>query len=246
MSSEVPATPETPTAEPAPAVTAPEPAKPEAQAQPEPDYRAAYVGLQRSQNKLYKTVEATRAENRALIEVVDTLKKGQDALLKQSVGDDEFAKIRAQEEQGKLQAASLQAAQNAERMIVSQTRIFIGLLQEAGVDPNTVDWASDANGPDDWAERVNASVRQAVRAAKEQSLRKHEATIVAKSRREVEAEAEALTQRNLKEAGVDRIDTARGSGSSSSYVEKVKNLKFGTPEYEEWKRGVLSGRTQTK
>ena len=243
MSSETPGTPE-PIAEPAvEAVTAPEPAKPETP--PEPDFRAAYVGLQRSQNKLHKRVEDVLGQNRALVETVDYLKKGQDALVKQSVGEDEFAKIQAQEEQARLNSASFQASKNAEKLIRAQTGIFIGLLQESGVDPNTVDWASDANGPDDWAERVNASVRQAVRNANEQRIKSHEATLSAKSKREVEAEAEALTQQQLKAAGVDRIDTAKGSGGST-YVDRVKNLKYGSPEYDEWKRGVLSGRTQVK
>lgn len=233
-------TPEVPAAEPTPEVaTAPEPAKPEQPA--EPDYRAAYVGLQRSQNKLHQRTESLLAQNSALAEAVKSMKESQAVILKQTVGEDEFKAIEAREAHAQERAAATQAAKATEKLVVAQTRIFMDLLGESGINPDTIDWASDANGPDEWAERVGHSVKAAVRNANEQRIKRHEEGLKAKSSREVKEEAAALTERQLKEAGVDRIDTAKGS-STASFVDRLQKMDSNSDDFQRMIEQAKSGR----
>lgn len=227
MSAEVPATPEAP-AEPAPAVTAPEPAKPE-----EPDYRAAYVGLQRSQNKLHRRLEDVSGQNAALAETIRVLKDGQQAILKQTLGEDEAKALEAREATASERAASLRAAQAGQSFIVAQTGMYLETLAEVGVNPNdtTIDWARDAGSVEEWRERVGPSIRAAIKRAIATRIQQHELSLKAKTAKEVEAEAEALTQQQLKAAGVDKIDTAKGS-STGTFADRVRNMDRSTPEGE--------------
>lgn len=249
MSSETPITPE-PAAEPSPEVTAPEPANPEPAPKPEPDWRAAYAGMQRSMNKLHTRESDLLNQNSALVGTVDSLKQDMDVLLKQTVGDEEFEKRVANREVQQERMAALQAAQAGQQFITTATSLYIDALNEVGVprqvqDVIFVTAGNNAHNAAEWAEQVGPAVKYAIQQANQQRIQQHEASLKAKTSKEVEAEANALTENALKAAGVDRIDTAKGTGASN-YVDRVRALKYGTPEYDDWKRGVLSGRTQTK
>src|SRR3954465_12079903 len=159
MAGEPTATPAEAPVEPAPAATTP-PAetKPEpapAPTTPDPDYRAAYVGLQRSQNKLHSQVEGLKQTNATLAETVKILKEGQSALLKETLGEDKAKALEAQQVFASTQAANIRAARDMEHLGTAQTGLFLEVLQEAGIDPQSkdIDWAQDASSPQEWAQR---------------------------------------------------------------------------------------------
>ena len=243
-----PVTDATPAAEPQVEATpqeAPKAETPQEPKQPEPDFRAAYVGLQRSQNRLNKRVEDVLGQNSALADTVKFLKEGQTAILKQTVGEEEVARMNAREKEGQERSAALQAAQAASQFITTQTGLFFETLVEAGVDPNDprIDWAKDASNVQEWAERVRPSIKAALRNANAERIRKTEEGYQAKSAKEVKEEAEALAQRQLKEAGVDRIDNARGSGTSS-LAQRIKDMDPGSPEFAKMLMDAKAGRLQ--
>jgi hypothetical protein len=246
MPEEPTATPEVPAAEPSPEATAPapEPAKPEPK--PEPDYRAAYVGLQRSQNKLHTRVEDVLSQNRLLADTVKALKEGQQAILKQTVGEDEANAIAVREVQARERTAALEAAQTATQLIGVQAGLFLETLKEAGVNPDdpSIDWARDASNVQEWAERVGPSVKAALRNANEARIRKTEEGLKAKSQKEIREEAEALTQRQLKEQGVDRIDTGKGS-STASFLQRIREVDVNSPEFARMLNDAKAGRLKT-
>ena len=231
---QVEATPE-PTPNPEPA---PEP-KPQ-----EPDYRAAYVGLQRTVNKLHARNEDILRQNRDLASAVEAIKTGQSAILRQTLGEDEAKALEAKQAQAIAQSAQLEAARAAEQYIVSQTALFLEVLTEAGVDPNAIDWAKDASNVQEWAQRVGPSVKAAVRQANESRIKKATETVRAKSAKEIEEEAEALAQRRLKAAGVDKIDTAKGAGTTS-FIDKIRDMDAGSPEFQRMIELAKSGRLTT-
>lgn len=228
-----------------PAETKPDPA-PATATPPEPDYRAAYVGLQRSQNKLNKRVEDVLAQNAVLADTVKTLKDGQTAILRHTVGEEEAKAIETRQVIASTQAAQLRAAQSAEQLIVAQTGLFLEVLQTAGIDPQSkdIDWAQDASSPQEWAQRVGPSIKAAIQRVEEGKAKKFEDNYKAKSAKEIAAEAEALAQRMTKESGVDHIDTAKG-GAATSTVQRILNLKPGTPEYKQFEADVAAGRLRT-
>lgn len=239
MPDETTATPE-PVVEPAPAATTTEPAKPE-EPKPEPDWQAAYKGLQRTVEKLHKSQEAVRDQNVTLVETVKILKEGQSAILKNSLGEDEARAFDDRQKQAEQQAQAVRAAQAAEKLVKVQTDLYLELLEDVGVDPKTVDWASDATSPDEWLERVKPNIKSAVKKSIETNLRKAQEGIEAKTKKEIAAEAEALAQQQIKEAGVDKIDTGKGN-STSSMAERIARLDPSSPEFKKFYDDVMAGR----
>lgn len=224
-----------------PAETKPEPAPAPA---PEPDFRAAYVGLQRSQNKLQSTVESLKQDRAALAEALRIVKEGQQVILKETVGEDKAKAFEAQQIHATAQAAQLRAAQSAEQLIVVQTGLFLEVLQEAGIDPQSrdIDWAQDASTPQEWAQRVGPSIKAAIRRSEETKAKRVEDNIKAKSAKEIAAEAEALAQRIAKDSGVDRIDTAKG-GAITSTAERIAKMDANSPEFKKFFDDIVAGRT---
>ena len=241
MSSETPATP----VEPAPeAATTPNPVPEPKQ---EPDWRAAYVGLQRTVNKLHTREDDLVAQNSVLATSVGGLKEDLDVLLKQSVGEEEFGKRVISRAQQQERAAALQAAQAGQQFIVGMTGMYLETLSEVGVNPNdpSIDWARDAGNVEEWRERVGPSIKAAVQRANEARIHQHEASLAAKTKKEVEVEAQAMTEQQLKAAGVDRIDTAKGSGRAT-FAEKVRDPEYrNSPQFLTDLAAAKAGRLKT-
>lgn len=243
MTDETTPTPE-PTAEtPAPAeTTAPAEAKAETPTKPqEPDWERAYKGLQTTVNKLHSRNEGLLQQNSAMASVVDNIKRDQREVLRATGGEDAVKQSQAREAQMLAQVAASRAANAATELLSAHADILVGALAAAGIPSNdpAIDWAGDAPDVETWKQRVSASVAARIQKANEDRDRK----VQTKSAAEIKAEAEALAQRLTK--GDDKIDTAKGT-TSSTYVDRVKNLKYGTPEYAEWQRSVMSGRVNIK
>jgi hypothetical protein len=236
-------------AEPTPAGdTAPAEAKAEPQPEPqpepkqEPDWRAAYVGLQTNLNKSHARTAEVLRQNEALAQSIKVMKEGQTEILRATGGDDAVRAAAAREAQGLAAEAQRRAAVAATQLIEAQFGILTGALAAVGVAPNdpSIDWAQDAPDVETWKARVLPSVQARIQKANEERITKERQSITAKSQKEIEAEAEALTQRQLKAQGVDKIDTAKGSGPTS-LVDRIRNLQPGTPEYRKFEQDVARG-----
>ena len=248
MTSEVPVTP-VPAAEPAPAESTP-PAQAEAVPAPEqpkpqePDYRAAYVGLQTNLNKAHARVEQVLEQNKGLAAAITSLKSGQNELVRATLGDDKAREMAARDAQNMAQEAARRAATAAQTLLETQAGLLLDALSAYGIDPKDpeIDWAQDAGlDVQAWGQRVGASVKAKIQKVTEQRLAKERETINAKSRAEIKAEAEALAARTLKESGVERIDNGKGQ-ASTNLIERIRNLQPGTPEYRAFEADVASGR----
>jgi len=244
MTSEVPATPK-PVAEPAPQATPPAPAEaapPTPAAPQEPDWKAAYVGLQTNLNKTHARVEDVLKQNQSLVGAIKTLQSGQTELVRSTLGEDKAREMAARDAQAMAQEAARRAATAAQTLMEAQAGVIVSALDAAGIprDDKSIDWANDANSVEEWQQRVTASVQARIQKANEQRI----AAVAAKSKAEIRAEAEALTARTLKEQGVDRIDTAKGQ-SSVNLIERIRNLKPGTEEYRRFEAEVARGTIKT-
>lgn len=252
MTEQEPTTAQTPPAEPAvPAATAPvELPKPEKQ---EPDWRAAYVGLQTNLNKSHARQEDLLRQNAALADSLVAIKKSQDALALQQIPDEESKKAYLERQAVEAErAAAKRAAESASQFIEVQTTLLLETLETAGVPraefPELFKVGATAANPSEWAEAVRPAVIariQKQKAAYDKAVQEAEAKGAAKTQAQIKVEAEELARRSLKEAGVDKIDTAKGSGSSN-FLERVAALKPGTPEFEDFKRRALQGTLNIK
>lgn len=246
--SDDPNTPPAPAAEtPAPAeTTAPEQAKaeePKEQPKQEPDWRAAYVGLQTNLNKSHARTAEVLKQNEALMGAITAIKSEQREILRSTGGDEAVKAAAAREAQALAQEAARRAATAATQLVSAQAELLVGALAAAGIAPNdpAIDWASDAPDVETWKARVLPSVQARIQKANEERIQNERKAITAKSQKEIEAEAEALTQRQLKAQGVDKIDTAKGSGPTS-LADRIRGLKPGTPEYRQFEADVAAGR----
>lgn len=251
MTSEVPATPvpaaEPATEQPTPPVQAeavPAPEQPKPEPPKETDWRAAYVGNQTNLNKLHARVDNLLEQNKGLAAAITSMKSGQNELVKATLGDDKAREMAARDAQNMAQEAARRAATAAQTLLETQAGLLLDALSAYGIDPKDpeIDWAQDAGlDVQQWGQRVGASVKAKIQKVTEQRLAKERETITAKSRAEIKAEAEALTDRTLKASGVDRIDTGKGQ-ASTDLIERIRNLKPGTPEYRKFEADVASGR----
>lgn len=232
-------------AEPAAPATPPEAPKPE----PEPDWRAAYVGLQHSQNKAYKRIDDVLAQNAALADAIAALKEGQGAVLRQTVGEEEAKKLEQTQQERTERAAALRAAQSSQQFITAAIDVTANAMRAADVPEAEIQRvflsARDTSNTREWHEVVTAQAAAAIAQAKATLIQRHEASKKAKTDKEVKAEAEALAQRQLKAAGIDKIDTAKGA-THVSLVEKIRTVDRNSPEFARMLADAKAGRLTLK
>lgn len=228
-------------------VATPPVAEPKAEAQPEPkqdpDWQAAYVGLQRTVNKAHARTEDVLRQNAALAEALKEVKETTGLLARQTLGEDEVKALESRQAQAQERAAALAAAQSAGQFISAQTGLFLDVLKAAGIEPTDpeIDWGRNARDVQEWRDRVGPSITARLEKANADRIRRYEEGVKAKNQKEVQAEAEALAQQQLKEAGVDRIDTAKGSGPTR-LADRIKDMDTNSEEFKKFYSDATSGR----
>lgn len=234
--------------QPTEAATPPEQPKAE-EPKPEPDWRSAYVGLQRTVNKLHSRNEDLSRQNLEIAEALKTVKETTSLLAKSSLGEDEVRALEARQAQAAERAAALQAAQTAQQFVTASMGAVVKVMETAGVPPKDIEevllGAKQTTNVSEWAETVNALATAKIAKAKEAELRKIEEGFRAKSQKEVQEEARALAERELKKAGVDQIDTGKGT-SPSSLRDRIRDMDPGSPEFQQLVEQVKSGRLRTR
>jgi len=218
-------------AEPGAPATPPQEPKAEVQPQkPDTDWRAAYVGLQTTVNKLHaRDEEIARRE----AEVQQTLR----AIAHQTLGPEQAQKLEAQQRYQQERQAALTAAQKAEAYIVAQGSLFVDTLKAAGIDPadTDIDWARDARDVQEWQQRVGPSIQKKIADTIAKRISQAEEGIKAKTATEIKVEAEALAARAVKESGIDKVDTGKsGMTSKAKSVAEMNDSEFAA--YSEQKR----------
>ena len=225
-----------------PPVEEPKAATPETPKQ-EPDWQAAYVGLQRTVNKAHQRTEDVLRQNAALAEALKEVKETTGLLARQSLGEEEAKALEVRQAQAQERAAALQAVQSTQQFMTAQTGLFLDLLKGNGIEPTDpeIDWGRDARDIQEWRERVGSSITAKLAKVNAEVISKYEEGIKAKNQKEVQAEAEALTQQQLREAGVDRIDTAKGSGPTR-LADRIRDMDTSSDEFKKFFSDATSGR----
>ncbi len=230
MSEETATVPSAP--EPAPAATVAEEPKPEIKA--EPDWKAAYQGIQRTLNKRDERIEALVGQ---LASRTAPLESGMDTLLQQQLGEDGY---KAHQEKQRIQTErqqALAAAQAAQQFIPQSIGVIAQTMRLAGVPEGDIQEvfaaARDTVNAEDWASTVGAGAKAALDKARAQETTKAQAQAKARSQEEIAVEANALAERTLRARGIDKVDLGKGQSSSDrGFVSKVKAIDRSTPEGE--------------
>lgn len=222
-----------------PAAVTPQAApKPEAPAEvrEQPDYEAAYKGLQRTVNKLHSRNEDLQRQNAEIADSLKAVRETTNLLATQNLGPEQVKALEARQVAAAERAAALRASQTQEDFVKAQTGIFIDALKTAGIDPADpeIDWGRDARDLQEWQERFGSSVTKKLEKAIASRISQAEAGIKARTAAEIKAEAEALAARAVKEAGIDKVDTGKGGGTSKKSVADMTDEEFA--QYSEAKR----------
>jgi hypothetical protein len=241
---------EAPAAEQAPRPATPPAEQPKPEPKPEPDWREAYVGLQRTVNKLHSRNDDLSRQNAEIADALRTVKETQTAIARQSLGEDQVAAIEAAQRSQSERAAALSAARSAEAFVNASIVVLSNTMASAGVPEAEVKQAllgaKQSANVQEWAETVNELAVAAIAKARAAEARKAEDGLRAKTQRELKEEAEALAQQKLKEAGVDKIDTASGNTSTSSLAERIAKMDPSSDEFKAFYNDVLAGRVNRK
>ena len=244
MSDETTATAQT-TAEPAKADTAvvePKPAQ--------PDWEAAYKGIQRTINKRDQRIEGLVQQLEAR---TAPLQSGVDLLLKQQLGEEGYKDHQEAQRLGQERADALAAAKTANEYIPQSIAVIAETMRIAGVPETDIQSvfqsASDTSNVAEWATAVKIGTKAVIEKAKAQEKTTVETQARAKNQDEVKAEAEVLAEQTLRAKGIDKVDFGKGTGNADrGFVSKLKGIDRNTAEGEadfqklmkEAKRGTLN------
>ena len=203
--------------------------------------RGSYASLQQKYQATHDRANASTALMEEMAQNVRLLRESQTALVKSTMGEEQASALDARIKSASEDSQRRRAAESAMSFIEAQTRLFTESLQAAGVDTNQIAWPTDASGVAEWHERAKAEVLRAITTSREKYVKAVE-TANAKAREAAKAEAEKIADKSLKEAGVGRIDSAKGSGST--FKQRLDSMNPTSPEFQEMikqaKRGDLT------
>lgn len=211
---------------------------------PPDDWHYAYSISQRNQDKLHTRVNDVLAQNRALADTVKFLKESQQAILKQTVGEDEAKAIEDRQRTQQERDASLQAAQALEQSLAAAVTTMDRVLDSAGLtkDDRLAIYAQarEYDGAQ-WFDAVHQLASARLAKTIETRITKAKSEVEAKSKAEIKEEAEALADRKLKAADVDKVDLARGSGTSS-LAQRISDMDPMSPEFHKLLQQAKAGK----
>lgn len=191
---------------------------------------AMYNELQRKYQIQFDRNNASTALMEEMAQNVKLLRESQTAIVKSTMGEDQAAALDARITSASQDAQRQKAAQSAMQFIEAQTRLFTESLQAAGVDTNQIAWPTDAGSVSEWHERAKSEVLKAISTSREKYVKAVESAN-ARAKEAAKAEAEKIADKQLKEAGVGRLDTSKGSGAS--LAQRMAALSPTSPEFQE-------------
>lgn len=172
----------------------------------------AYKELQRRYQRLYDEKGQMVKDVTDLKTTVDYLTQSTQALVKTNLGEEKAAVLDEQLKAAKTEAQRKQVSQAAIDFTQRQTDLLYEVLQVSGIDPNSVKWPTDAQSIEEWYEQARAQVIGAVTNQQKRYVKAVEAAM--KNADKVAADkATKIAAQTLKEAGVGRIDTSKGSAT---------------------------------
>lgn len=223
-------------AAPAPeAATAPsEEPKPEATTAPtqqETNWEKAYKGLQTNLNRVQQTNAELRRQLSAQGGSIDTL-------LRQQLGEDAYKQHVQEQQFAQQQQQALEAATIAREYVPHAIAVVSETMRAAGVPEKEIEniWVSAGNAATsaEWAATVKAGTAQAIAKAKSDLEARVAEQVRAKSKDEIQAEAQALAERTVRASGIDKVDLGRGQSRTPerNFTERLRSIDRNTPEGE--------------
>jgi len=190
----------------------------------------SYNSLQQKYQTTYDRANASTALMEEMAQSVRLLRESQSAIAKSTLGEEQAAALDAKITSAGQDAQRQRAAQSAMQFIEAQTRLFTESLQAAGVDTTTIAWPTDAGSVSEWHERAKSEVLKAIGASREKYVKAVESAN-SRAKEAAKAEAEKIADKHLKEAGVGRLDTSKGS--SASLATRMASMNPTSPEFQE-------------
>lgn len=227
----------------------PEPDQESKEARPSTDWERAYKGVQTKINRLNDALTSERRgrqdllhQNSELAEAIQYLKESQGEILASTVGEDKAKELDQRMRSASAGNRQTQALDAAMTFTKQQAALFLDTLDAMGIAKNDpeIDWAKDAATTEEWYDRVRASVRARVSKEREQYV---QAVEKAKSGldKEAKVKADELTKKQLKDAGMDKIDTGKGA-PAQSLGQKIAQMDPTSPEFHKILQQAKAGK----
>ena len=204
-----------------------------------PDWREAFEAQQKATSRVARRLEETQSTNKELVEAIKIIRTQQEAIAKATLPPEQAEALIAQVKGSEDGQRQKHLVDQASLLVNAQQRLLRATIEQAGLDPKSIDWADDAASVDEWTDRVHASIQKEIGKSRDGLLRSVDKAVQTRTR-ETEAKLKDEQRKALKEAGVDKIDTAQGT--PSSFAERLARLDPNSKEFEALTEQALAGR----
>lgn len=207
---------------------------------PERDYKEAYIGLNRTVEKLHRRIEQlTQSPNPVTKAQLDSMGEAVNLLVSQGLPPEQARALQERQRYAAERAQALQAADVLQQNVAATITALDGVMASAGLDTDerkaVYAAAKNTGNVHDWAEAVQTLAAERISHKIAARISKAEGEIKAKTNAEIKAEAEAQAARIVKESGIDAVDTGTGgTASTKKSVAEMNDAEFAV--YSEGKR----------
>lgn len=197
-------------------------------------YKEAYLGLQTSSNRVREAGERREAEllrqNSVLADALTYVKESQKAITKATLGEDAANDLDAKLSKDSETRQAQQAIATLRSFTEKQQAQMLRTAKTLGIDAE-LDFANDAKSLDEWESRVTASWDRALALVPQKYVKAVEAA-KANAEKDVAKKAEEMTDKKLREAGVDKVDLGKGA-PPRALGQRIAEMDPNSKEFKE-------------
>ena len=190
------------------------------------DYKEAYIGLNRTVEKLHRRIEQLTQPNPVTKAQLDSMNEAVSLIASQSLPPEQAKALQERQRYAAERAAALQAAEVLQQNVAATITALDRVMESAGLeedDRKAVYLAAKSTGNvQEWAETVHALASDRIAQKIAARISRAEGEIKAKTAAEIKAEAEAQAARIVRESGVDKVDT--GTGGTASTKKSIAEM----------------------
>lgn len=190
----------------------------------------AYKELQRRYQKQFDANERMSKDMTDLKTTVEYLTSSTQALVKTNLGEEKAAVLDEQLKTAKTEAQRKEVSRAAIEFTQKQSDLLFEVLQTSGIDPNTIKWPTEAQSVEEWYGSAREQVINAISGQQKKYVKAVE-TALKNVDKAAEEKAKKIAQATLKEAGVGRIDTSKGSATPG--LQKLAGMDPKSKEFAE-------------
>ncbi len=182
-----------------------------------------------------------------LADALAYVKESQKAITVATLGEDAAKDLDSRLNAEQTQRAREQEVATVRDLAERQHKIMLRTAKSLGINPETeMDFAQDAKSLDEYEARVTASWDKAIASVPQKYVAALEKAKV-ESEKEVAKKAEALADKKLREAGIDKVDLGKGASTPPvNFSQRMASMDPNSKEFKEMVELAKKGQLPVK